>query len=94
MTNLQEVIQLEKMGLIEREGKALFKTSIIYNGFADYVSRRERSFYVSNQRKREMEKYSPVEKAHLTFLESKARLLTFFMATFHCSISYSAALLK
>lgn len=24
MTNLQEVIQLEKMGLIEREGKALF----------------------------------------------------------------------
>lgn len=86
---------MEKMGLIEREDKALFLKPLLSTTALLITFQGEKeAFTLAINEKGEMEKSSLAEKAHLTFLESKARLLTFFTAIFHCSISYSAALFK
>lgn len=76
MTNLQEVIQLEKMGLIEREGKALFLKPLLSTTALLITFQGEKeAFTLAINEKGEMEKYSPVEKAYLTFFGEQSEII-------------------
>lgn len=86
---------MEKIGLVEREDRAPFLKPLLSTTALLITFQGEKeAFTLMINEQGEMEKSSPVEKAHLTFLESKARLLTFFTGTFHYSSSFSAAVSK
>ncbi|RCK12621.1 hypothetical protein DT075_11545 [Bacillus licheniformis] len=56
---------MEKMGLIEREGKALFLKPLLSTTALLITFQGEKeAFTLAINEKGEMEKYSPVEKAH------------------------------
>ena len=76
MTNLQEVIQLEKMGLIEREDKALFLKPLLSTTALLITFQGEKeAFTLAINEKGEMEKSSLAEKAHLTFFGEQSEII-------------------
>lgn len=81
---------MEKIGLVEREERAPFLKPLLSTTALLITFKGEKeAFTLMINERGEMEKSTPVEKAHLTFLESKAKLLTFFMETSHCRILFS-----